>query len=113
MAVKSPSIFRCPKCQQGKLFAGLLSIVDECSQCKFPLKEHEQGDGPAFFGIIIVGTLAAVFAAIVDIKYEPAYWVHVALWLPFVVIGSIISLRYGKAMLIHMQYGINNGDSDS
>ena len=108
--VESSSIFRCPRCQKGKLFAGLLGIVDACSDCGLPLREHEQGDGPAFFGIVIIGTLASIFATIIEIKYEPPYWLHAVLWIPFIVIGSLVSLRYGKAMIVHMQYKVKQDD---
>ncbi|MFW0777584.1 MAG: DUF983 domain-containing protein [Rickettsiales bacterium] len=100
------SVFRCPRCGKGALFKGGITIVDECRECQLPLREHEQGDGPAFFGIVIIGTLASIFAAIIEVKYEPDYWVHAALWIPFIVIGSLLTLRYSKALLIHMQYQV-------
>ncbi|MCE2927363.1 MAG: DUF983 domain-containing protein [Rickettsiales bacterium] len=100
----------CPRCGKGKLFSGLTTIVQQCSVCTLPLREHEQGDGPAFFGIVIVGALAAVGAAILDIKLQPPYWVHAAIWIPFIIIGSLACLRIGKAMLIQMQYRVKPWD---
>lgn len=104
------TITNCPRCGKGKLFSGVISIVDECSECKLPLREHEQGDGPAFFGIVIVGALVAIAASVVEVKYEPSLWLHAALWVPSIVIGSLASLRYGKAMLIQMQYRVKSDD---
>ncbi len=100
----------CPRCGKGRLFSGLTTVVDRCGVCALPLKEHEQGDGPAFFGIVIVGALAAVGAAILDIKLQPPYWVHAAIWLPFIIFGALFSLRIGKAMLIQMQYRVKPWD---
>jgi len=100
----------CPRCGKGRLYRGLISVVDECSECHLPLKEHEQGDGPAYFGILVIGALVSILAAIVEVKFEPPYWVHAALWIPFIFIGSIWALRFGKAMLIRMQYRFKHRD---
>jgi uncharacterized protein (DUF983 family) len=101
---------RCPRCGQGRLYNGLLSIVDECSECKLDLKQHEQGDGPAFFGILIVGAATAIGAAVLEIKYQPPFWLHAAIWLPFVLIASVLALRWLKAMLIAVQYQLRRHD---
>ena len=99
---------RCPACGKGKLFRNVLTIVDACEQCQLPLKNYEQGDGPAFFGILIIGTLAGVGAAITEIKLSPPFWVHAIIWIPFIVIGSIVSLRCMKAVLITVQYQLRS-----
>lgn len=108
--VQPSPFYRCPRCHRGRIFKGLISVVDQCSECGLSLKKHEQGDGPAFFGIVIVGTLVAIFATIVEVKFAPALWLHAVIWVPFIFIGSIASLRLGKAMLIHMQFRVRNHD---
>lgn len=97
-------LFRCPRCQQGKLYKGFLTIVDSCSECGMPLRVHEQGDGPAFFAILVIGTLVGIFATIVEVKYAPEFWVHAVLWIPFVCFGSLLCIRLFKAMLFAAQY---------
>ena len=101
---------RCPKCGKGKLFKSLLTVADRCDTCGLSFAGHEQGDGPAFFGILIIGALTGIFAAIVEIKFAPPFWVHAALWIPFVVIGSLLSLRTLKAALIAAQYHYRKDD---
>ena len=105
-------MFVCPRCSKGILFCGLLAVVDHCNQCNLALREHEQGDGPAFFGTLIIGAFTAIGAAIVEIKFAPPYWLHTLIWIPFIIIGSLVSLRYGKAILIHMQYRVKPWDFD-
>jgi len=97
-------IFCCPRCGKGNLYRGLLTIADTCGACGLSFKNHEQGDGPAFFGIIIVGALVAIFASIVEIKYEPPFWLHAVLWIPFIAVGSVLTLRFAKAAIIALQY---------
>jgi len=104
------ALFKCPRCGQGKLYRGLLTIVEQCSECGLPLAQHEQGDGPAFFAILLIGALTAIGAAIVEIKYEPPFWLHAAIWIPFIVIGTLLSLRVLKAALIVVQYRVKGED---
>ena len=102
---------RCPRCGKGKLYRDLLlNIADQCNACGLSFKAHEQGDGPAFFAILIVGALTAIGAAITEIKFEPPFWVHAAIWIPFVIIGTLLSLRWLKALLIAVQYRVNSED---
>ena len=85
-------------------------MAEKCDACGLSFAGHEQGDGPAVFAILIVGGLAAMFAAIVEIKYEPPFWLHAVIWVPFIIIGSIMCLRYLKAMLIAVQYRVKKDD---
>jgi uncharacterized protein (DUF983 family) len=41
---------------------------------------------------------------IVEVMYQPPYWVHAALWLPLTAILSIGLLRPFKATLVALQY---------
>jgi uncharacterized protein (DUF983 family) len=101
---------RCPKCGEGRLFSSFLAIVNRCAHCGLSFAGREVGDGPAFIAILIIGTLAGIGAAAVEIKYAPPYWLHAAIWVPFIVLGSIIALRWCKAFLLGVQYELNPGD---
>ncbi len=85
-------------------------MAETCGACGLSYAGREQGDGPAFFAILIIGTLAGIFSAIVEIKFEPPFWLHAALWIPFVVGGSVLSLRLCKAALVAVQYRLRQDD---
>jgi len=101
---------RCPACGKGKLYSGFLTIAENCKSCGLELKKHEQGDGTAFFCICIVGTLTGIFAALVEVMYEPPFWLHASIWIPFIIIGSLLSMRVVKAALIAVQYNFRAQD---
>ncbi len=101
---------RCPRCGQGKLYKGLLKVVDTCAACGLSFAGHEQGDGPAYFGILIVGTLAGIGAAVTEVVFSPPFWLHALIWVPFIFGAAIFSLRVGKAALIAVQYRTRGGD---
>jgi len=95
---------RCPRCGDGPLFSGLLTLRPACPACGLDLKAMEAGDGPAVAGIFIVGAVAVIAALIVDVKYEPPLWVHALLW-PALILGlAILVMRWAKALLIGLGY---------
>jgi len=101
---------RCPRCGKGALYSGFLTVAEKCSACGLPLKKHEQGDGTSFFCICIIGSLAGIFASLVEVIYEPPFWLHAALWIPFILFGSLLSMRVVKAALIAAQYHLRPED---
>jgi uncharacterized protein (DUF983 family) len=101
---------RCPACGRGKLFSGIITIAKTCSHCGLDLSAHEQGDGPAFLGILLIGFLTATGAVLLDIYQQPPFWVHAAIWIPFVFIGSLLTLRWGKGALVAIQYNLRRDD---
>jgi uncharacterized protein (DUF983 family) len=95
---------RCPRCGLGPLFSGYLTQAKSCSACALDLSRYDAGDGPAVFAILIVGFLVAGGALIVEVSYQPPYWLHALIWGPAILILSLGILRPLKAWLIVSQY---------
>ena len=70
------------------------------------MTKYETADGPAFFAISLVGTLVGIFAGLIEVIYEPELWVHLVLWIPFIMIGSIIVIRISKTLMIAHQMSL-------
>ena len=102
---------RCPRCGVGPLFRGLLTVNDICAHCGFDLKAEDSGDGPAVFVIFIVGPVAVGLAFWLEVAASPPYWIHLLVWPPLIVLGSIALLRPLKALLIALQYRHKAGDT--
>lgn len=85
-------------------------MINFCPHCGLNIAAREQGDGPAFFGIVIVGAAATVLAAIMESLYTPPYWVYAAILVPFILLGSLVVLRFAKACLLGLQYTANPED---
>ena len=48
---------------------------------------------------------SVVFAALaVEVLYAPPYWVHALLWVPLILITTLVPLRPMKGVLIALQY---------
>ena len=65
---------RCPRCGRGRLFRGLLTIVDRCPVCDLDLRGNDAGDGPAVFVILGLGAIIMILVFWVEFRYEPPWW---------------------------------------
>jgi uncharacterized protein (DUF983 family) len=95
---------KCPRCGKGKLYSGFLTLRPRCEACGLDYAFIDAGDGPAVFIIMIAGAIVVGCALIVEIKYQPPFWVHAALWLPLILATTLLPLRAMKALLIALQF---------
>lgn len=95
---------RCPRCGSGRLFDGLLKAAACCARCGLDLRAEDAGDGPAVLVMFVLGALVVAGAFLVEAIFAPPIWVHVVLWTPVTLGGSILLLRPLKAILIAQQY---------
>jgi uncharacterized protein (DUF983 family) len=95
---------RCPQCGEGHLFSGFLTMRPCCDKCGLDYSFADAGDGPAIF-VILIGGFIVVFAALItEVLYQPPFWLHAALWLPLILLVTLLPLRLLKGMLIDLQY---------
>jgi uncharacterized protein (DUF983 family) len=95
---------RCPQCGEGALFRGFLTMRPRCESCGLDYGFADAGDGPAIF-VILLGGFVVVFAALlVEVLYKPPFWLHAAMWLPLILIVTLLPLRAIKGLLIDLQY---------
>ncbi|ACG79050.1 conserved hypothetical protein [Phenylobacterium zucineum HLK1] len=95
---------RCPRCGEGRLFSGFLTVADRCEACGLDYGFADPADGPAFFvmsGVSIVVTAVwGVWAATV----QPPIWLQFAVVVPALVGGCLAALRPVKAWMVAEQY---------
>jgi uncharacterized protein (DUF983 family) len=95
---------RCPRCGEGRLFQGFLSLRSACERCGLDYSFADAGDGPAVF-VILIGGFIVVFATLItEIVYQPPYWMHAVLWLPLILLVTLAPLRMIKGLLIALQF---------
>jgi uncharacterized protein (DUF983 family) len=95
---------RCPRCGEGRLFDGFLTLAPRCQACGLDYSFADAADGPAVFVILIVGFVIAGAALLVEVAWSPPIWVHVVLWGPLVLILCLGMLRPLKGVLVALQY---------
>ena len=103
-AVRAGLKGRCPRCGQGRLFAGFLKVRPGCDTCGLDFSTIQTGDGPASFIMQIAGFAVGFSALVVEIKYHPPMWLHLVVWIPLVVALSLALMRPGRGLMIGLQY---------
>ena len=102
--VRSAMSGHCPRCGKGKLFAGYLTLAKKCDHCDLDYGFADSADGPAVLVILVAGFLVVLMAVLVEVKYQPPYWVHAVLWLPLGILIPLAMLRPLKGAAVGMQY---------
>ncbi|GLQ38606.1 membrane protein [Rhizobium albus] len=97
----------CPRCGEGRLFDGFLSLKPECQACGLDYGFADAGDGPAVFVIMIIGFLVVGMALWAELTFQPPLWVHLLLWAPVTLVLCLALLRALKGVLITLQYKHN------
>lgn len=92
------------------MFDGYIKLKPVCLSCGLDYAMFDAGDGPAVFGILIVGAIVAGLALYVEFTYSPPYWLHAVLWIPLIVILSLLFLRLSKSTLLVLQYKHKAGE---
>ena len=95
---------RCPRCGNGRLFAGMLELGDRCDSCGLDIAAFNVGDGVAAFLIFLLGFLVVGLAMWLEFSVLPPWWVHAMLWPPLLLVLTVVGLRIGKAILLALEY---------
>ena len=76
----------------------------QCDACGLDYSFADAGDGPAIFVILISGFIVVGAALIVEVVYQPPFWLHALLWGPLILVVTLLPLRLLKGLLIVLQY---------
>lgn len=102
--IKSGLAGRCPRCGEGKLFNGYLTLAPRCRACGLDYSFADAGDGPAAFVILIIGFIVVGLALWMEVSINPPLWVHFMLWVPLAIVLSLVAMRWIKGILINLQF---------
>jgi uncharacterized protein (DUF983 family) len=106
----SGAVGRCPRCGRGRLFVRYLTVAERCDVCGLSFAGHDAGDGPAVFGIFILGFGIIGLAGVLEYLASPPLWLHALIWIPLTIAGAIVLLRPLKGLTIGIQYRVRAVD---
>ena len=95
---------RCPRCGQGALFDGFLSLAPSCEMCGLDYSFADPADGPAFFVICFACIPSVLFAVWLEVAFDVSVWVHVFVSVPVILLSCLLPLRPLKGWLVASQY---------
>lgn len=102
--VKTGIACRCPRCGQGKLYRGFLTLAESCTVCHLNLAEADSGDGPAVFLIFILGAIAVPLAFYLQFGLALPEWLTMSILALVVLGGALLLLRPAKGIMVALQY---------
>lgn len=95
---------RCPQCGQGHMFNGFLTLKPRCEICDLDYSFADPADGPAFFVICFACVPSVLLGVWFEVVYQPAWWGHLLVTMPFMALTCIPPLRPLKGWLVASQY---------
>lgn len=95
---------RCPRCGEGRLFAGPIAIAATCSVCGLDFSKFDTGDGFAVPILMVLGFIIAGGAIWLDMRFAPPLWVHALVWIPTTIVLALVMTRYLKSFLAAQQF---------
>jgi uncharacterized protein (DUF983 family) len=101
---------RCPRCGEGALFDGYLTLRPRCIACGLDYGFADSADGPAVLIMFIAGFAIVGGVLALEMAYEPPVWVHLVIWLPLTVALCLALLRPMKGIAIATQYARDAGE---
>ncbi len=99
------------RCGMERLFDGILNARPVCDICDLGLQAVDSADGPPVFVMFIVGLAVFGLALWLEVAVASPYWLHMLIWPPLVVVGSIALLRLFMATQIALQFRNEAGES--
>jgi len=103
---------RCPRCGEGRLFSGFLTLAKGCDRCGQSFAFADPADGPAFFVMSGVGILVIALWAWWAVAAQPPVWAQMAVVFPAMIGGCLGALRPVKAWLVAEQYVHKAGEGE-
>ena len=95
---------KCPRCGRGKLFSGYLTVASSCKNCGLSFAFADAGDGATWFVMLFVCVVGVGSIVGVEIAYSPAFWVHLLIAIPTLILMPLILLRPVKGFLLCQQW---------
>ncbi len=95
---------RCPRCGEGHLFKGYLTLAERCEVCGLDYSFADPADGPAFFAMWLGSFPALVVGLWLELSFSAPLWVHFITTFPLILLGCLAVLRPAKGWLVCSQF---------
>jgi uncharacterized protein (DUF983 family) len=105
-ALRRGAMCRCPACGEGRMFSSYLKVSPSCESCGEDLHHHRADDAPPYLTIMIVGHIVVPLLMWLELRHEPALWIHFILWLPLTVALCLALLPPIKGVVVAYQWAL-------
>lgn len=100
-------VCRCPRCGEGRLFAGYLRAVPNCSACGEPYDGlHRADDLPPYLTVFVVGHLVVALFMALDETVALSMGANLAIFIPLTLVLCLALLQPMKGLTIGLQWAM-------
>jgi uncharacterized protein (DUF983 family) len=87
---------RCPRCGEGKMFSGYLSVRHDCVSCGMEFEPLRSDDAPPYFTLFIVGHVMISLYVAAWRFVEAPLWAQAVFWCGLTAVMSLALLPFIK-----------------
>jgi uncharacterized protein (DUF983 family) len=86
----------CPRCGEGKMFSGYLSVQHACAACGMEFEPLRSDDAPPYFTLFIVGHVMLSLYVAAWRFVEAPLWAQAVFWCGLTAVMSLALLPFIK-----------------
>ncbi len=105
-SIKRGLLNTCPACGSGRLFRAFLKPVHSCNACGEEIFHERSDDLPPYLVILVTGHVLLTAYMLTDSLMPDSLWVHLAVWVPLVIITALASIQPIKGGVIGLQWAL-------
>jgi uncharacterized protein (DUF983 family) len=94
----------CPRCGQGHMFSGYLSVLDTCAVCNLPFEPMRSDDAPPYFTLFIVGHVVIGLYMLLWRLIPVPTWAQAIIWCSLTLVLSLVLLPFVKGGVMALIY---------
>jgi uncharacterized protein (DUF983 family) len=96
----------CPKCGEGSLFDGYLTLAPECPACGEDLSHARADDGPAYLSILVTAKVMGTLQLFTYEMFQPPAWVMALTFSIGVIAMALYLLPRFKGLIVGVQWAM-------
>jgi uncharacterized protein (DUF983 family) len=94
----------CPRCGQGHMFSGYLSVREACEVCNLLFEPMRSDDAPPYFTLFIVGHVVIGLYMLLWPLIPVPVWVQAIIWCSLTLVLSLVLLPFVKGGVMAVIY---------
>ena len=97
---------RCPRCGDGRLFSGYLTVAPACERCGEDFTGEEAHDFPPYVTIFIVAHVIGTFIMVAEATLDWSMVTHIVVWSLVTVVMCFALMKPVKGAVVGLQWAL-------